>query len=1101
MGKPRFARQVCGRESLSVNWIAVSILVLMQVCVGGAWAQAGQSEQDRVKAPVVQYLMDVGTKQYQRGSYEEAEKTLLMAQGYQQYLTAKDRLRLEDLMSKAHQASLARKEGLECLKTAETLVAQNKAAEAMVYLQRIKDNKFLPDKDRRRVAELLGPNGEQTSKSDSLTDKLKKNSPFNSKSSEPKSSDSGANGQAQGQPRPAEDTLSPSAAGTVSGTEQPAGITSADPLEGQAVETGQASLMDDVKRKRSVIRDHVRAVVSDTRVKVGEAVGTGKFDGIQESIEGAKALVETNRQYLGQELVQLYTAELAQMEQYVAKSRQEAGWQTDQQKRSEAVDAERRVRQQQDVEKQKAIIELMERAKAYRDQQRYEAALAQVDAVLARDPVHDEALRLKRQIEDLSHLRKQIDIDRDYARERANTSLKVDEAQVPYAEEMTYAKNWREINAKPTREADRPVELDPANMQVYKQLDQTVDLSTLNPQMPLSEAVDRLRNAVTPPLRIVVLWNDLANAASPIQPSDPIGLDGLPQVRLGTALESLLAAVSGGLVQFGYPPLGYMVDGGIIRIATLQSLPKKMETRIYDISDLITEVPMMSQMNSMQTQMRLYQARSMFDESATRAQDIAGGGTGGGGGTSGGTRSSGLGGGGSRGGGTRGSMGGGMMGGMGMGGMGGGMMGGMGGGMMGGMGMGGMGMGGMGMGGMGMGGMGGGMGGGYGGGMGGMGGGMGGRGGSYDMSQLTQLIENTIAPDSWYDTSDFGEGMIVSYPQGMGMTVPKKLAITQSREVHKQIEQLLDELRKSLGPQVSIEARFLTVSKGFMEEIGLDADITLRNLGGKWGNVNILQDSVSGSKPSATEVPGSMGNIPSAILGIGSYGGFLDDLQVDYLLRATQARNDTKTLSSPRATVMSGEPAVFNLSSYFQFALPPETSMGYQPGLALGAVGTQTAVVPQYIDVITGNSLQMTPTISKDKKHVLLTIDVLRNRLVGIRRQQVETIVTGATGQSQTMRLQVETPETEAAELSTRVSVPDGGTLLLGGQTVTTEVQKQVGVPILSKIPVLGRLFSSESTVKDQQILLLLVKPTIILQHERDLEAIAEAEAKEAHAF
>ena len=97
--------------------------------------------------------------------------------------------------------------------------------------------------------------------------------------------------------------------------------------------------------------------------------------------------------------------------------------------------------------------------------------------------------------------------------------------------------------------------------------------------------------------------------------------------------------------------------------------------------------------------------------------------------------------------------------------------------------------------------------------------------------------------------------------------------------------------------------------------------------------------------------------------------------------------------------------------------------------------------------------------------------------------------------------MQVETPETESAQLSTRVMVPDGGTLLLGGQTVTTEVEKQVGVPILSKIPIIGRAFTSESTVKDQQILLLLVKPRIILVDERDKEALEEAMAREAHAF
>ena len=62
---------------------------------------------------------------------------------------------------------------------------------------------------------------------------------------------------------------------------------------------------------------------------------------------------------------------------------------------------------------------------------------------------------------------------------------------------------------------------------------------------------------------------------------------------------------------------------------------------------------------------------------------------------------------------------------------------------------------------------------------------------------------------------------------------------------------------------------------------------------------------------------------------------------------------------------------------------------------------------------------------------------------------------------------------------------------LLGGQKITAEIEKEAGVPILSKIPLLGRLFTNRSMVRDHKILLILVKPTIILQEEREAEALA----------
>jgi general secretion pathway protein D len=74
--------------------------------------------------------------------------------------------------------------------------------------------------------------------------------------------------------------------------------------------------------------------------------------------------------------------------------------------------------------------------------------------------------------------------------------------------------------------------------------------------------------------------------------------------------------------------------------------------------------------------------------------------------------------------------------------------------------------------------------------------------------------------------------------------------------------------------------------------------------------------------------------------------------------------------------------------------------------------------------------------------------------------------------------------------------VPDGGTLLLGGLKQTAGTETEIGVPVLSKIPIIGRLFTNRSKVADQKILLILVKPTIILQEEADAEAIAAMESQ-----
>jgi hypothetical protein len=125
-----------------------------------------------------------------------------------------------------------------------------------------------------------------------------------------------------------------------------------------------------------------------------------------------------------------------------------------------------------------------------------------------------------------------------------------------------------------------PIKLDPADAAVYEQLDQIVDLSMLSPTMPFGEAIEKLKNSIDPPLKLVVLWRDLLENIK-VEPTTEINMDGIPQVRLGTALELLLKAISDGFTE-----LGYVVKNGVITVATKDALPNNLETRVYDIPGL-----------------------------------------------------------------------------------------------------------------------------------------------------------------------------------------------------------------------------------------------------------------------------------------------------------------------------------------------------------------------------------------------------------------------------------------------------------------------------------------------------------------------------------
>ena len=144
-----------------------------------------------------------------------------------------------------------------------------------------------------------------------------------------------------------------------------------------------------------------------------------------------------------------------------------------------------------------------------------------------------------------------------------------------------YTNQKKMVKISPKYASSRLMRTALRNRAVYKQLQQTVDISPLTLNTSLSDAVELLRNSTEPPLKIVVMWRDLSDNAN-IEQDTTIQMDGVSGIRLHTGLDILLRAVS-----TNFAKLGYILKDGIIIIATKDSLPVKMSTRVYDISYLL----------------------------------------------------------------------------------------------------------------------------------------------------------------------------------------------------------------------------------------------------------------------------------------------------------------------------------------------------------------------------------------------------------------------------------------------------------------------------------------------------------------------------------
>jgi general secretion pathway protein D len=82
----------------------------------------------------------------------------------------------------------------------------------------------------------------------------------------------------------------------------------------------------------------------------------------------------------------------------------------------------------------------------------------------------------------------------------------------------------------------------------------------------------------------------------------------------------------------------------------------------------------------------------------------------------------------------------------------------------------------------------------------------------------------------------------------------------------------------------------------------------------------------------------------------------------------------------------------------------------------------------------------------------------------------------------------VQLPTFEVISVSTTVSVPDGGTVLLGGIKRLREQRNEFGVPLLSKVPYVDRLFRNVGIGRETDSLMMMVTPHIIIQEEKEEE-------------
>ncbi|HEX4683282.1 MAG TPA: secretin N-terminal domain-containing protein [Gemmatimonadaceae bacterium] len=184
-------------------------------------------------------------------------------------------------------------------------------------------------------------------------------------------------------------------------------------------------------------------------------------------------------------------------------------------------------------------------------------------------------------------------------------------------------------------------------------------------------------------------------------------------------------------------------------------------------------------------------------------------------------------------------------------------------------------------------------------------------------------------------------------------------------------------------------------------------------------------------------------------------------IRYDVAIAALQERGNVRVLSLPVIIAQNNRQATLNVGSSRPFVQVSQTV----PNDPTGRVQTV-----QYIDV--GTVLTITPTINPD----------------GYVNLQVMQQDNSATNQ-----IQFDAPVINKREATTQVFIRDGQTTVIGGLADNTRATDVSGIPILSRIPLIGPFLFGNYTRNDETSELFLFLTPHIISSDEDIDKLREA--------
>ncbi|MBW2654618.1 MAG: type IV pilus secretin PilQ, partial [Deltaproteobacteria bacterium] len=253
------------------------------------------------------------------------------------------------------------------------------------------------------------------------------------------------------------------------------------------------------------------------------------------------------------------------------------------------------------------------------------------------------------------------------------------------------------------------------------------------------------------------------------------------------------------------------------------------------------------------------------------------------------------------------------------------------------------------------------------------------------------------------------------------------IVITDTQEIIDQAKDIIYRLDK-VTPQIMIEAKVVEVSKTFLRKLGIGFNLSNASA----VTSDFIQDfGVSVNHPTSS----GSGNLDFSFFRLFGSSATALNAQLD----ASEAKGDTKIVSSPRILTLDNESATIKQGEEVAY-LERDDAGG-------------SSVKFKNADLL----LDVTPHVTPDKR-ISMKIHLTKN----------------------SVKQNTSPPTISTNEVNTELLINNNDTIVIGGIVTTTEGDSRSGLPFLSGIPILGRLFRTDTDTDDRKELLIFITPSIV---------------------